>query len=346
MKALVTGATGFLGRHVVAALVERGHSVRAMVRPATNISRLGWGGEVDVFRGDLRNSKDLAAAFDGVDVLIHLAATVVGDEDGQLAETAIGTTRLLQAMTTSDTKRLVLASSFSVYDWEVARGTLTEHTPLAGNLYERDGYAVAKTWQERITRRAAEEHQWQLTVLRPGFIWGRGNDYLACLGQNFGPAHLVIGPRTILPLTHVQNCADVFALAAERPHAGTFNVVDDEAITAWQYMAAYRRGVQLNSVRIPVPYRLFLMGAHLAQWTSRRIFNGKGKLPSLLVPCRFKARFKPLRYTNAKLKTAFDWRPRLDFEDAAAATWPATLQAESSPDTVIPSSTLRGISGN
>ncbi len=323
MKALVTGANGFLGRHVVAALVERGHDVRAMVRPATNISRLGWGSEVDIFRADLRNSKDLTNAFDGVDVLIHLAATVVGDEDGQLAETAIGTTRLLQAMATSQATRLVLASSFSVYDWEVARGTLTEDTPLAGNLYQRDGYAVAKTWQERITRRAAQDHQWQLTVLRPGFIWGRGNDYLACLGQSFGPLHVVVGPQTTLPLTHVQNCADAFALAAERPHAGTFNVVDDESITAWRYMAAYRRGVQLGGVRVPVPYRLFLVGTHLAQRTSRVIFNGKGKLPSLLVPCRFKARFKPLRYTNAKLKAAFEWQPRLSFADAAAQTWPS-----------------------
>jgi hypothetical protein len=104
-------------------------------------------------------------------------------------------------------------------------------------------------------------------------------------------------------------------------------VIDDEPVTAWQYMATYRRGVQLDGVRLPMPYRAFLIGTHVAQWTSRRIFNGKGKLPSLLVPCRFKARFKPLRYTNAKLKAAFEWSPRLTFAQAVALTWPASQPA-------------------
>src|ERR1700760_2325583 len=73
MKALVTGANGFLGRHVVDALLARGVEVRAMVRPATQIETLGWPSSVEVFRADLRSSRELARAFDDVDVLIHLA---------------------------------------------------------------------------------------------------------------------------------------------------------------------------------------------------------------------------------------------------------------------------------
>ena len=86
------------------------------------------------------------------------------------------------------TRRLVLASSFSVYDWSAIRGELTEESPVepATDLYDRDGYAVAKVWQERVARRMAAEHGWDLTVLRPGFIWGRGNEYLAGLGQKLG----------------------------------------------------------------------------------------------------------------------------------------------------------------
>jgi nucleoside-diphosphate-sugar epimerase len=323
VKILVTGANGFLGRHVVAELVRRGHGVRAMVRPATDISRLDWDHRIEVYRADLRVHADLSTAFDGIDALVHLAATVVGDAEAQLAETVVGTTRLLGAMAGSRTRRLVLASTFSVYHFNGARGTLTEQTPLDPRIYERDGYAIAKTWQERITRRAADEQGWQLTVLRPGFIWGKGNEYLACLGQSFGPVHLVLGPRTRLPLTHVKNCADCFADAVESPQAigQTFNVVDDDSIRAWKYMGEYLRGSGKGGFRVPVPYLVCLLIVHAAHRTSKLIFRGKGKLPSLLVPCRFTARFKPLRYPADFVHKTLGWSPRLSFGECRKLTW-------------------------
>ena len=119
MKALVTGAGGFLGRHVVTALLGRGAEVRAMVRPAAAVESLGWPDSVEVVRADLRSSRDLERAFDGVDVLVHLAAAVSGGEDAQFAATVVGTERLLQAMAGTSCRRVVLASSFSVYDWSL-----------------------------------------------------------------------------------------------------------------------------------------------------------------------------------------------------------------------------------
>jgi nucleoside-diphosphate-sugar epimerase len=323
VKILVTGANGFLGRHVVAELVRRGHEVRALVRPAANIAPLHWDDRVEIFRGDLRNCPDLLPAFDGVDALIHLAATVVGDAEAQLAETVVGTTRLLRAMAQSKTRKLLLASSFSVYDFNNAGKTLTEQTPLDPRIYERDGYAIAKFWQERITRQAADEHKWDLTVLRPGFIWGKGNEYLACLGQSFGPVHLVLGPMTRLPLTHVANCADCFAVALENPKAvgQTFNIVDDDSVRAWQYMGTYLRGSRKPGVRIPVPYHLCQLIVHTAHRTSKLIFAGKGKLPSLLVPCRFTARFKPLRYPMDFVRDTLGWTPSRNFARCVELTW-------------------------
>lgn len=336
MKILVTGANGFLGRAVVAELRRRGHAVRAMVRPATKTDRLDWDDDVELFRADLRVHPDLPSAFAGVDALIHLAATVTGDADSQLAETVVGTTRLLQAMARSDTRRIVLASSFSVYDFENVRRKLTEETPTDPNIYARDGYAIAKLWQERVVRSMSAEYGWDLTVLRPGFIWGPGNDYLACLGQSIGPIHLVIGPFTRLPLTHVRNCASCFADAVMNSSAigQTLNVVDDDRVRAWGYMGRYLRGRGLRGIRVPVPYRLCLMLTHVAERTSKLVFRGKGKLPSLLVPCRFKARFKPLRYPAELVRRTLGWSPPMDFSQCVAATWgeatPRGIVAETS----------------
>jgi nucleoside-diphosphate-sugar epimerase len=322
---LITGANGFLGRHVVAEFLRRGHSVRAMVRPATRLDDLDWPERVEVVRADLRVAKDLTPALAGVDAVVHLAAAVTGGEDAQFAATVVGTERLLDAIARSDTKRLVLISSFSVYDWGAIQGVLTEKSPVetGAGLYERDGYAVAKAWQERVVRRAADTHGWQLTVLRPGFIWGRGNTDLACLGQRLGSIRLVFGGSTRIPLTHVVNCAHLIATATDDPRAigETFNVIDDDEVRVWGYLGEYLRRTPAGGFRIPIPYPLAMAGTRLAQAVSRGIFRGKGKLPSILVPCRFEARFKPLRFSNRKAREVLGWQPPRSFAECIRLTY-------------------------
>lgn len=325
MKVLITGANGFLGRHVVDEFLRRGHQVRALVRPAAKVDGLGWPDSVEIFRADLRASRDLPSAFEGIDAVVHLAAGVKGSEDAQFAASVVGTERLLEAMAKTGTRRLVLASSFSVYDWSEIRGELTEESPVepSSDLYDRDGYAVAKVWQERVARRLAEENGWDLTVLRPGFIWGRGNEYLAGLGQQLGSTHLVFGPSTRLPLTYVENCAHCFAEATENPKAigQTFNVVDDIGPTISAYLKDYLRGTGERGRAVPIPYGLAFPGVRMARWISKRLFRGKGKLPSLLVPSRFEARFKPLRFDNRKLREVLGWAPPLGQSERLRRTY-------------------------
>jgi nucleoside-diphosphate-sugar epimerase len=315
LKVLVTGAGGFLGRHVVAALLQRGCQVRVVIRPATRTEDLVWADRVEIFRGDLRSSASLAPAFDDVDTLVHLAARVGGSDSAQMTDTVAGTERLLESMARSATRKLVLASSFSVYGWSQVVGNLTEESPLEANLYQRDGYAIAKTWQERVVRRMSREHNWDLTILRPGFIWGRDHEYLACLGQKLGSWHLVFGPSTRLPLTYVENCADCFAQAVENPRAAgeTFNVIDGHDVGTWHYLGEFIRRTGVRAHRIPVPYAMAVTGARLADWINRRIFQGKLKLPGLLIPCRFQARFKPVQFSTRKLRDRLGWHPPYDF---------------------------------
>jgi nucleoside-diphosphate-sugar epimerase len=324
MKVLVTGANGFLGRHVVSALLARGHQVRALVRPAARLEALGWPASVEVVRADLRTAQDLRNAFEGVEVLVHLAASVAGGEDAQFASTVVGTERLLGAMARTPCRRIVLASSFSVYDWNRTGGTLDETSPLESSpdLYARDGYAIAKCWQERLTRRQAEQHGWALTVLRPGFIWGRDHAYNAAMGQQAGRFQIVIGPFTRLPLTHVENCADLFALAAEdaRARGQTLNVVDGPGPRNWSFLREYMDGTGEQRIRIPVPYFLAYRAVHAAFAV---VFQRNLKLPGLLIPRRFQARLRPLRYTNRRAQEVLGWRPPLDFRECLARTFGA-----------------------
>lgn len=322
MKALVTGANGFLGRHVVEALLAKGHGVRALVRPAAQLESLGWPDDVEVVRADLRTAPELESAFAGIEVLVHLAAAVSGGEDAQFASSVVGTERLLEAMARSSCRRIVLASSFALYDWSAIEGTLDERSPIeaGADLYARDGYTIAKSWQERVTRRYAGKHGFELTVLRPGFIWGKDNGYLAACGQQIGKVHLVIGPTSHIPLTHVENCADLFAACASDPRAKgeTFNVVDGTGERIWTYLGNHLRGSGERGFRIPVPYSLVYGIVSLAFAT---VFRRNLKLPHVLVPCRLESRLKPLRYTNAHARNVLGWRPPLSYQECLERTY-------------------------
>jgi len=322
MRALVTGANGFLGQHVVAALLARGIEVRALVRPAARLEALRWPSSVEVFRADLRASRELRRAFEDVDVLLHLAAVVSGGEDAQFAGTVVGTERLLDAMAATTCRRLVLCSSFSVYDYSSVRRVLDENSPLhqAPDVYSRDGYTIAKWWQERVTRRFAEKQGWDLTVLRPGFIWGRDHGYLAALGQQFGRHHLVIGPLTRMPMTHVENCADVFALAAAdaRARGQTLNVIDGPGERIWTYLSDYMRGSGQPGWRVPVPYWPAIWLVRLGFAT---VFRRATKVPSVLIPRRLESRLKPLRFENRRLRETLGWTPPLDYQQCLVRTY-------------------------
>ncbi|MBV8576448.1 MAG: NAD(P)-dependent oxidoreductase [Acetobacteraceae bacterium] len=332
MRVLVTGANGFLGRHVVDALLARGLEVRAMVRPSTHLGTLGWPSSVEVFTADLRTSRELRRAFEDVDVLIHLAAVVSGGEVAQFAGTVAGTERLLDAMAASACRRLVLCSSFSVYDYSATGRILDEDSPLhlVPDVYTRDGYTIAKWWQERVTRRFAETNGWDLTVLRPGFIWGRGHGYLAALGLQFGRHHLVIGPLTRIPMTHVENCADVFALVAadRRARGQTLNVVDGRGERIWTYLSDYMRGSGQPGWRLPVPYWLAISLVRLAYAT---LFRTASKVPSILIPQRFESRLKPLRFENRRLRETLGWTPPLNYQQCVVRTYGPAMPTAAEP---------------
>lgn len=322
MKVLVTGAHGFLGREVVAALTSDGHAVRALVRPATDVAQLGWDDRIEVARADLRAGASLAPILAGVDAVVHLAAQMVGDDFTILSGTLAGTERLLAAMAAAKTRRLVLCSSFSVYDWTNAARVLDDDGPLPADIWASGSYAAAKLWQERMARRFAEQHGAALTVLRPGFVWGRGNDDLACVGQRFGRWQLVFGPRRILALTHVHNCADAFraVLAHDAAAGATFNVVDEQGTRAADYARARRAGTGGG----PTPWLPFALTRALVWCTNRGarlVFGPTYRLPSMFVPIRFDLRYKPVRATSSGLRTKIGWRAPRSFEECVRATW-------------------------
>jgi nucleoside-diphosphate-sugar epimerase len=325
MKVLVSGAGGFLGRHVVDRLLARGHRVRAIVRPGS--TEPAWPDTVERFRADLRVHNGLLSAFEDIDAVVHLAAATSGDEDIQFSSSVMATERFLEAMSKSKAKRLIFISSLVVYDWAKARGVLDEQTPLHGNLYDMGPYTIAKVWQERTVSRFAAANSLELTIMRPGFIWGDNHTELAGMGRRYGQVYLMFGPLTRLPLSHVVNCADCLVAAVENPTSAgeTFNVVDGDDIRVWRYVRECIRRSGHRGIMVPLPYRAGLGIAYLALLTSRILFGTRGKLPSILMPRRFESQFKPVRFSNRKLRDVLNWTPPVSFDDCLDLSFrPAT----------------------
>jgi len=320
VRVLVSGAGGFLGRSVVDQLLKHGHEVRAIVRQTS--TDIAWTEKVELFRADLRTHQ-LIAAFANIDAVIHVAAATSGSEDVQFSSSVVGTERFLDAMAQSTVKRLVHVSSFVVYDWSRAVSVLDEETPLLTDIYNMGGYTIAKVWQERIVREVAAAHGWDLTIMRPGFIWGPEHAEIAGMGRRLGRTYVMFGPFTRLPLSHVTNCAHslVTALESRAAIGETFNVVDGDDIRVWRYVREHARRTGQQAILLPVPYFVGSLTSSIASWASRLLFGGKGKLPSLLIPRRFESQFKPIRFSNQKLGTKLAWSPPLSFDACLDATY-------------------------
>lgn len=318
MKLLITGATGFLGRHVVAEAIDRGHTVRAIVRPTADASK--FDSDVECVRVDLRSPRGLVEACRGVDAVIHCAAAKAGDFYTQFAGTVVASENLLKAMKQADVKHIVAISSLSVYDYKNlwSFSTLDESSPLESRPSQRDEYARTKLIQERLVKEFAQQQGWKWTILRPGVIFGKDNLWTARLGMQGKKTWLRTGAWAKLPLVYVENCADAILSALESPaaDAGIFNVIDDELPNQRQYAAELRRRWPSRLRIIPLPWTVMRAVAGMADLTSKILFKGRAKLPGLLIPARLHARCKPLRYSNARLKQATGWKAKYSWRQA------------------------------
>ena len=276
---LVTGAAGTVGAAVVLATQARGHSVRGLTRA-----------DVDLATGDL------GPFLAGVDVVIHCAATLRGDDALQARDTILATTRLIAAMQGQKPSKLVLVSSMAVYAGDMPPGSLiNETTPLEPNPAQRDAYTRAKLAQEA----AVLSSGLSVCIARVGAVWGPGQLWNAHLGVPFGPLLIRIASGGEVPLAHVQNVAFALVLAAETG-TGVFNVVDDDRPSPRDYVTALRNNGWPKLV-LPMSWRLFDAACALP------LPGGLFRRPTL------RARMMPRRYSNAQLH-ALGWAPATGFE--------------------------------
>ena len=305
LRILVTGAGGFIGGAAVRAALGRGHRVTRLVRTAPASAAAGQ----ETVVADLSAAGPLAQAIAGHDVVIHCAASLAGGAPEQARDTLAATAHLLAAMRDAGVGRLVLVSSFAVYDHRAlpVGARLDETSPLEADAAARGPYVEAKLAQEQLVR-AAAGLDWR--IVRPGLVFGPGRGWFYHLGMPApGGVWLALSGQAELPLTHVDNCAGAVVAAAETAASGVVaNVVDDVRPTRLAYMRALAAATAPGTRVVDVPWTLLAAGGRMA--------NLMGLTPGMLHPARLAARCKPLTYDNAVAKTALGWRPALPMDVA------------------------------
>src|SRR3990170_313861 len=177
MKALVTGATGFIGGHIVDSLLAAGHQVRGLARNTEKAARLRDLG-VEATMGDLTDIASLRAAARGVDTVFHAAAKVTdwGPWPEFEAATVLGTEQALQAAVDAGVRRFLHVSTVGVYDDRAlvsAGGRAGEDTPLTTGADGSWGfYAKSKMLAEKAAFRYHNEGKLIVSAIRPAWVYG------------------------------------------------------------------------------------------------------------------------------------------------------------------------------
>lgn len=290
LKLAVTGASGYLGRAVVAEARARGHSVRALIRDAHRAPR-EWAQDagIETIEGPLEGLALSAVA--GVDAVLHLAAALSGDDAAHERHTLAPMRALLQAMAGCvPVPRLVLAGSLSVLGALREGDTVTEATPLERAPQQRDAYARAKLAQETIAHTHAQTTGAAVAILRIGAIWGPGRLWNGHLGVAMGPVLIRTGSGGQVPLAHVTRAARALVQGAEWPLEGVkiAHVLDADLPDRARYVAALRRGGWPRWV-LPVGWPVM---------RALSVLGGLPGVPGLLRAPVQRARIMPLRYAS------------------------------------------------
>jgi len=257
----LTGATGFIGRHLLSELPKRGYRVRVLLRRPSEVPP----GAASAVIGDIASPHNMAAALRDVDIVIHsagLAHAMSGrPEDDYRTINTEATIKLAQAAERAGVKRFVFLSSIRAQSGPAAQTILTE----AEEPQPTDPYGRSKLEAERGL--AALGLDW--AALRPVLVYGPGvkGNMAALLALAQSPWPLPLGglraKRSLLSLDNLTSAIDT-VLRADGPLRRPFIVADPEPVTIPEIVTALRQGLGRGPGLVPVPSFILRGAASLA----------------------------------------------------------------------------------
>jgi nucleoside-diphosphate-sugar epimerase len=250
VNVFVTGATGFVGAHLVKALRARGDTVTAMVRRPALAERLGWGPEVRLLRGDLEDEAALREGCTGVDVVYHVAGKIAARNAAEfMATNRDGTANVLEAARDGGAKRLLFVSSLAVAGPTTSGQPIDESRPPAPVT----DYGRSKLAAEVLVR--AMPVPW--TIVRPPVVygeWDRGTLKIFQLAKR-GIVPVFGDGSQELSVIHAEDLAHALVAAATSPGAAghIYFAAHPKTTSSRELVLAAARALGKRPRIVPVP---------------------------------------------------------------------------------------------
>jgi len=241
---LVTGATGYIGGHLAALLVERGHQVRALARNPDKLSDAPWRGGAEVVRGDLGDPDSLTAAFTDVDVIYYLVHSM-GSSSDFVSEEERSARNVARAAETAGVRRIVYLSGLH------PQGELSRHL--------RSRMAVG----EILMKSGVEA-----LVLQAGIVVGSGSASFEMIRHLTDRLPVMTTPKWVRNEIQPIAIDDVLHYLVEAGHAPlresrTFDVGCDDVL---EYGTAMQVYAEESGLRRRVIVALPLLTPSIASW--------------------------------------------------------------------------------
>ncbi len=308
-RALVTGATGLVGSHIVDHLLADGWVVRGLVRRAA--PELAGRG-VDVVRGDVLDAASFARAAAGCDVIFHTAAVVTSRGGGWKAfrPNVDGTRNAIDAAERAGA-RLMHLSSVAVYSrrYEHPSEKIDEDAPLEA-LPAHAYYPRSKRESEILVFDAHARGRIWATAVRPCVIYGtRDRQFIPRIARTLrrGVAPVIGSGTTTLPIVNAANVAQGALLAATHDGAGgrAYNLSNDFDLTLRQLYhyaeVAFERRIRTFTIPLGVATVAFRTWLRVVRLFGATIVSS-GAIDMV-------SRDNP--YTSARARTELGWNPRV-----------------------------------
>jgi nucleoside-diphosphate-sugar epimerase len=312
----VTGAAGFIGRRVIAALLDRGADAVALALPAEGVPD-AWGARVRVVRGDIRTRADVDGAVAGIGTVVHLAALVgaTGSYEDHWSVTVEGSRNVYEAAAAAGA-RVVVTTSICAYGDRIARAVCAEDSERGAY---QGPYGRAKQAQEDVAHEVRTRTGLAVTIVRPANVYGVGSgpwvEGMVALVQG-GLLHVLDDGRGNAGLVHVENLVDALLLlaASARAVGRIYNVCDGMDVTWHRYLNDLA-GL-LGAAPLPTTPLAPLRAAALANEDPARLIAPKD--PAIFPLEVLNLIGSDNRFDTTRMRGELGWTPRVGYTEALA----------------------------
>lgn len=308
MKYLVTGATGFIGTHLVPRLIAQGHAVVCLVRDPSRAIGLQQQGAL-LAQGDVMDKASLRAALHGADGVFHLAGVYeMGREyhDRMRAVNVTGARHVFEVALEAGVSRIVHASTVAVFG--NTQGRVPDETYRVGQRelaseYERTKWAAHYEVALPLIQQGAP-----IVIVQPGAVIGPGDT--SPVSQMFDMflrrMPVMLGAKSGVTWAHVDDVADGFSLAMEEGRSGEAYILAGPALTYRDTFEIWQKLTGLPAPRVWLPGWLAGASAVTVDWLERAL--------KMRLPFSAEALTTLNDYTfwasAEKAKRELGWRPR------------------------------------